>query len=257
MNNQFGTGVIYGLSFQNGVSPVMSETIKFHDENMLVLIVIACLVAGSIILVWCNSFSSLEFIDSKVMEILWTLLPIFILVTLALPSLELLYFLDCPKDIDGVATIRATGMQWYWNYDITYELTGAKFNFDSYILDSNSNEKGYRLLEVDNPAFAPRGEVVKLVVSGGDVIHSFAVPSLGVKLDGVPGRMNEGGFIALKLGSYYGQCSEICGANHSFMPINIEVIPIKAFAEGFNSAINPNILLIINQSSHSSYTLNG
>ena len=127
----FGRGFVYGLSFQKGISPVMTETVKFHDEKMVVLIIIAFLVGGAICLIWTNTFSSLEFIDSKMIEICWTILPIFILITLALPSLELLYFLDCPKDIDGIATIRATGMQWYWNYDITYEVTGANFNFDS------------------------------------------------------------------------------------------------------------------------------
>jgi len=207
---------------------------KFHDQNMIILIVIAFLVGGRIYVIWTNTYRSLEFIDSKVIEILWTFLPIFILITLALPSLELLYYLDCPKDIEGLATVRATGMQWYWNYDIRVDENKVRYKFDSYMIRERAQDNGFRLLEVDNPLFIPRGEVVKLVVRGGDVIHRFAVPSLGIKMDGVPGRGNEGGFIALKLGSYYGQCSEICGANHRFMPINLEVIPAKNFLEAFN-----------------------
>lgn len=234
IKNKFGRGFFYGLRFQKGITPVMSETIKFHDQKMLIVILIAFLVGGRIYIIWKKRFRSLEFIDRKSIEICWTFLPIFILVTLAIPSLELLYYLDCPKDIEGIATIRATGMQWYWKYDIRLDGNSTNYNFDSYMIPEKEENPGFRLLEVDNPIFVPRGEVVKLVVRGGDVIHSFAIPSLGIKMDGVPGRGNEGGFIALKYGSYYGQCSEICGANHRFMPINLEVIPLRKFVKAFN-----------------------
>nr|AVP74431.1 cytochrome c oxidase subunit II [Imogine stellae] len=237
----FGSGFIYGLNLQNGTSPVMREAIIFHDENLVVLVVIACLIGGCIILLWDTDYSSSDFVDHKWLEVGWTLLPVFILVGLALPSLELLYYMDSPSSITPFATLKAIGRQWYWSYEISVlsQENVENISYDSYMLpegQENENDDdlaGFRLLEVDNPIFLPRGEYIRLLVTGGDVIHSFCVPTLGVKIDAVPGRLNQTYFFPLVLGSFYGQCSELCGANHSFMPINVEVIPVDVFLKFF------------------------
>nr|BBO00518.1 cytochrome c oxidase subunit II [Planocera multitentaculata] len=237
-----GSGFVYGLNLQNACSPVMREAVIFHDENLVVLAIIGCLVGGSLILLWVGNFSSYDFIDHKWLEVGWTLLPVLVLVTLALPSLELLYYMDSPSSTTPFATLKAIGRQWYWSYEITVLDEGivSSVAYDSYMLpEGQENEtdgdlSGFRLLEVDNPIFLPRGEYIRLLVTGGDVIHSFCIPSLGIKVDAVPGRLNQTYFFPLNLGSFYGQCSEICGANHSFMPINLEVIPSKVFLNFFN-----------------------
>lgn len=235
IKNSIGRGFIYGLNFQNRISPTMTHTIKFHDQNLFILIIIGCLVGGSILMLWTKRFRSLEFIDNKLLEFGWTMLPVIILISLAMPSLELLYYLEWPHKRDIKVEIKATGMQWYWHYKVTLLRTGETFEFDSYMLkgEMEENKRGFRLLEVDTPIMAPHGMIIDLKVTGGDVIHRFALPTLGVKMDGVPGRLNKGKFLAQKIGSYYGQCSEICGANHSFMPINIEIMPFKTFLKFF------------------------
>lgn len=233
--------MIYGIKLQNACRPVSRETVIFHDENMVILIVIACLVGGSFILLWATKFSSSDFVDHKWLEVGWTLLPVFILVSLALPSLELLYYMDSPSSITPFATLKAIGRQWYWSYEIRVLNSNEvkRYTYDSYMLQRGEEKEtegdlaGFRLLEVDNPVFLPRTEYIRLLVTGGDVIHSFCVPRLGVKVDAVPGRLNQRFFFPLNLGRYYGQCSEICGANHRFMPINIEVVPTKVFLKFF------------------------
>lgn len=228
-----GRGFIYGLKFQNRISPTMTQTIKFHDQNIFILIIIACLVGGRILMLWTKTFSSLEFIDSKILEFGWTMLPVIILVRLAMPSLELLYYLEWPHKRDVKVEIKATGMQWYWHYKVTLLTTGETFEFDSYMINGEEDKRGFRLLEVDAPIMAPHGMIIDLKVTGGDVIHRFAIPTLGIKMDGVPGRLKKGKFLAQKIGRYYGQCSEICGANHRFMPINMEVMPFENFLKFF------------------------
>lgn len=239
--NLFGRGFIYGLNLQKAVRPVRRHTILFHDEKLRVLIVIACLVGGRILSLWVKRYRSYDFVDHKWLEVGWTFLPVLVLISLALPSLELLYYMDRPSSITPFTTLKAIGRQWYWSYEISVlkDREVRSYSYDSYMLPSNElntgeDKAGFRLLEVDNPIFMPRGEYVRLLVTGGDVIHRFCVPSLGVKVDAVPGRLNQTYFFPLNLGSYYGQCSEICGANHRFMPINLEVIPSKTFLSFFN-----------------------
>ena len=229
------------MKLQNAVTPVSRETVMFHDENMVVLIVIAFLVGGSIGLLWWCDYRSNDFVDHKWLEVGWTLLPVVILICLALPSLELLYYMDSPSSVTPFATLKAIGRQWYWSYEIRSlnDREVGSYSYDSYMLPTKELKEvegdiaGFRLLEVDKPIFIPRGEYIRLLVTGGDVIHSFCIPSLGVKVDAVPGRLNQTYFLPLKLGRFYGQCSEICGANHSFMPINMEVIPLKVFKKFF------------------------
>lgn len=218
------SGFIYKLKFQKGTSPRSRTTIFFHDENLIVIGCIAALIAGTVVVLWTKNFRSFNFIDNQWLEVGWTVLPIIILIFLGLPSLELLYFLERPSLILPSVTLKATGRQWYWSYEIN-----DTFSYDSYM----EGGRGFRLLEVDNPIFLPRGQYIRLLVTGGDVIHRFCVPSLGIKMDAVPGRLNHTSFFALKLGRFYGQCSEICGANHSFMPIKLEIIPNDIFKKFF------------------------
>ena len=222
-----GRGKVYGLNLQNAVSPVRRETVFFHDEKMFVLIMIAALVGGSILGLWVKFYRSYDFVDHKWLEVGWTMFPVFILLGLALPSLELLYYMDSHSSVPPFATLKVIGRQWYWSYEIRRRK--REFRYDSYMLPSKELNGGFRLLEVDNPIFVPRGEYIRLLVTGGDVIHRFCIPRLGIKVDAVPGRLNQTYFFPLNLGIFYGQCSEICGANHRFMPINMEVISKKVF----------------------------
>lgn len=222
-----GRGFVYGLNFQKGISPVMNKVIGFHDVNLAILIVIAVFILGIIGRLFTTGFSSSDFLENKWVECVWTCIPVLILVFLAVPSLELLYYLDAPASTRPFLTLKVTGRQWYWSYE--YEVLKKVLSFDSYMVKENELGKEglgvFRLLEVDNPVFLPRTEYRRLLITAGDVLHSFAVPSLGIKVDAVPGRLNQAYVVPLNLGSYYGQCSEICGANHRFMPINIEVVP--------------------------------
>lgn len=169
------------------------------------------------------------------------MLPVIVLITLALPSLELLYYIDSPSSISPFATLKAIGRQWYWSYEISMLGSDSlvNYSYDSYMLPEGQEKEvegdkaGFRLLEVDNPIFLPRGEYIRLLVTARDVIHSFCVPNMGIKIDAVPGRLNQIYFLPLNLGRFYGQCSEMCGVNHSFMPIKIEVIPTDVFLKFF------------------------
>lgn len=233
-----GRGFIYGLNLQKAIRPVSRKTVIFHDENLVILIVIASLVAGRILLLWLKKFKSYDFVDHKWLEVGWTLMPVVILISLALPSLELLYYMDRPSSITPIATLKAIGRQWYWSYEIRVlsKSEARSYIYDSYMLPTGEEPEklsNFRLLEVDNPIFMPRGEYVRLLVTGGDVIHRFCIPRMGIKVDAVPGRLNQTYFFPLNLGRYYGQCSEICGANHRFMPIKMEVIPYKIFKQFF------------------------
>lgn len=237
---KLGRGFIYGLKLQDAVRPVSRRTVLFHDQNLVILIVIASLVGGSIGMLWFKKFSSRDFIDQKWLEVGWTLLPVFVLMSLAFPSLELLYYMDSPSSLTPFSTLKAIGRQWYWSYEIRALSSGSevkRYRYDSYMLSQSDalaeRSASFRLLEVDNPIFVPRGEYIRLLVTGGDVIHRFCVPRMGIKVDAVPGRLNQTYFFAYNLGRYYGQCSEICGANHSFMPINMEVIPSSVFEKFF------------------------
>nr|BAQ35500.1 cytochrome c oxidase subunit II [Trichopodus trichopterus] len=164
-------------------------------------------------------------LDSQEIEIIWTVLPAIILIMIALPSLRILYLMD--EINDPHLTIKAVGHQWYWSYEYTdYE----NLEFDSYMVPTQDLIPGqFRLLETDHRMVIPVESPVRVMVTAEDVLHSWAIPSLGIKLDAVPGRLNQTAFIASRPGIFYGQCSEICGANHSFMPIVVEAVPLKHF----------------------------
>lgn len=218
------------LNIVDPSSPIQSEIILFHDHAIILLIGIFILVALIGIKFSFNKFSSRTTHEAQTLEILWTIIPAFLLVWLALPSLRLLYLLD-EQASDGVI-LKATGHQWYWSYEIP---TINSDCFDSYIIQTNDLNIGeFRLLEVDNRPLIPLGINTTVITTSSDVIHAWALPSIGVKTDAVPGRLNSIGLFPLISGVFYGQCSEICGANHSFIPIAVECVSINDFISFFD-----------------------
>nr|BAV71318.1 cytochrome c oxidase subunit II [Labeo catla] len=213
------------LGFQDAASPVMEELLHFHDHALMIVLLISTLVLYIITAMVSTKLTNKYILDSQEIEIVWTILPAVILVLIALPSLRILYLMD--EINDPHLTINAMGHQSYWSYEYTdYENLG----FDSYMIPTQDLTPGqFRLLETDHRMVVPMESPVRVLVSAEDVLHSWAVPSLGVKMDAVPGRLNQTAFIASRPGVFYGQCSEICGANHSFMPIVVESVPLEHF----------------------------
>ena len=222
--------------FQDSATPVYEGIISLHDTVMfyLVLIIIAVL--------WMILAITYFFISSKnkfvhkflrhgtLIEIIWTITPAFVLIAIAFPSFQLLYLMD--EVIDPAITIKAIGHQWYWSYEYSdYVNKNNEFlEFDSYMVPTDElNEGDLRLLEVDNRIIVPIQTHIRVVVTAADVLHSWAVPSLGVKIDCVPGRLNQTSMIIKREGVYYGQCSEICGVQHGFMPIVIQAVPVENY----------------------------
>nr|YP_004123389.1 cytochrome c oxidase subunit II [Cephalothrix sp. SCS-2010]ADD62182.1 cytochrome c oxidase subunit II [Cephalothrix sp. SCS-2010]QKJ80233.1 cytochrome c oxidase subunit II [Cephalothrix sp. BMK-2020] len=211
--------------FQDAVSPLMEQLIFFHDHAMLILVMIVSIVGYAFFGLLNNNFTCRYLLEGQEIETIWTILPAIVLVFLALPSLRLLYLLD--EINDPVLTIKAIGHQWYWSYEYSDFLS---IDFDSYMIPTSDLDYGdYRLLEVDHRTVVPYDVNVRVLVTAADVLHSWTVPSLGVKADAVPGRLNQLSFFINHAGVFYGQCSEICGANHSFMPIVIEAVNMNTF----------------------------
>ena len=221
------------LGFQEPGSPVMERLAGLHDNVLLVMCVGISLFVLALTLYICVRFSRKNNpVPSKTahntkLEIIWTTIPILILIGLAIPSLKLHYFMQ--KTADTELTVKVTGYQWYWGYE--YPDNGG-FGYESRILADKDLKPGqHRLLDVDNRLVVPVDTKVKLLLTGQDVIHSFALPAFGIKRDAVPGRLNETWFQATQTGTYYGQCSELCGVNHGFMPIAIDVVSKENFAK--------------------------
>nr|AJD07276.1 cytochrome c oxidase subunit II [Triops longicaudatus] len=219
------------LGFQDGASPLMEQLIFFHDHTLLVLILITILVGYFMLSLMFNSLTNRYLLDGQLIEIIWTVFPALILISIALPSLRLLYLLD--EVNEPSLTIKTVGHQWYWSYEY------SDFNnieFDSYMIPTQElNQNDFRLLDVDNRLVVPFNTQVRLLVTAADVLHSWTIPSLGVKVDAVPGRLNQVSLFINRPGLFFGQCSEICGANHSFMPIVIESINTKNFLNWVSS----------------------
>nr|AEK84148.1 cytochrome c oxidase subunit II [Cymbiola pulchra] len=215
------------LGFQDAASPLMEELIFFHDHAMTILVMIISLVGYAAMSLMMNKYTYRSLMEGQSIETIWTIIPAFILIFLALPSLRLLYLLDDVGDCN--LTVKSIGHQWYWSYEYSDFLN---IEFDSYMVPTNELKLGdFRLLEVDHRLVLPTQTDIRILVTSADVIHSWAVPSLGVKVDAVPGRLNQLSFFIKYPGIFYGQCSEICGANHSFMPIVLEAVPLKNFME--------------------------
>lgn len=178
-----------------------------------------------------NKYINISLLERQIIESIWTIIPAIILIQIAIPSLLLLYILD--ESIDSSLTLKVIGHQWYWRYeysDMWSIRNNTLLEFDSYIIPTNELEANiFRLLDVDNRTIIPYNIHVRILISSADVLHSWTVPSLGVKADAIPGRLNQVKFISQRPGIFFGQCSEICGANHRFIPIVIEIININAF----------------------------
>lgn len=213
------------LNLIDAASPLQREMFLFHDHAMVLLSGIFVLVAVLGAKLVTNTLSSRVILQAHQLEIMWVAVPALILICLALPSLRLLYLLDEQRR-SGVI-LKATGHQWYWRYEVPFSNRGR---FDSYMIpESDLNEGDYRLLEVDNRAVVPFGMETSVIATSADVLHAWALPAIGVKIDAVPGRLNTISMFVEKPGVYYGQCSEICGANHSFIPIVVEAVDLEDF----------------------------
>lgn len=217
----------FQLGFQDATSPIIEELLYFHDHALIVVFLISSLVLYIITLILTTKLTHTSTMDAQEVETIWTILPAIILITIALPSLRILYMMD--EINNPVLTVKTIGHQWYWSYEYTdYE----DLSFDSYIIPTSDLKPGeLRLLEVDNRVVLPMEITIRILVTSEDVLHSWAVPSLGVKTDAVPGRLNQVTLMSTRPGLFYGQCSEICGSNHSFMPIVLEMVPLKYFEE--------------------------
>nr|YP_010757242.1 cytochrome c oxidase subunit II [Ergasilus tumidus]WEU66994.1 cytochrome c oxidase subunit 2 [Ergasilus tumidus] len=209
---------------QEGASPVMEEFIFFHDFVMTILAFIMGLVGLSMIQLLKSKFINKSMLEGQALEFIWTLVPALVLVQVALPSLILLYMLDDSSSCS--LTMKVMGHQWYWSYEYSDFWAGDKaIEFDSVMVKESDLSLGeFRLLETDNRPVLPYLIQIRTLVSSSDVIHSWTVPCLGVKADANPGRLNQLKFLSYRPGVAYGQCSEICGANHSFMPIALEFV---------------------------------
>nr|AKQ53280.1 cytochrome c oxidase subunit II [Haritalodes derogata]WEV93790.1 cytochrome c oxidase subunit II [Haritalodes derogata] len=219
------------FNLQNGASPLMEQIIFFHDHTLIILIMITVLVGYLMMSLFFNKYINRFLLEGQMIELIWTILPAITLIFIALPSLRLLYLLD--ELNNPLITLKSIGHQWYWSYEY------SDFNnieFDSYMTPINDmNNNSFRLLDVDNRIVLPMNNQIRIMVTATDVIHSWTIPSLGVKVDANPGRLNQTNFFINRPGIFFGQCSEICGANHSFMPIVIESISIKNFINWINN----------------------
>nr|YP_010611035.1 cytochrome c oxidase subunit II [Histiotus montanus]WAQ70539.1 cytochrome c oxidase subunit II [Histiotus montanus]WAQ70591.1 cytochrome c oxidase subunit II [Histiotus montanus]WAQ70682.1 cytochrome c oxidase subunit II [Histiotus montanus] len=221
----------FQLGLQDATSPIMEELLSFHDHALMIVFLISSLVLYIISLMLTTSLTHTNTMDAQEVETIWTILPAIILISIALPSLRILYMMD---EINNPSvTIKTMGHQWYWSYEYTdYE----DLTFDSYMVPTNELSPGQlRLLEVDNRVVLPSELTIRMLISSEDVLHSWAIPSLGLKTDAIPGRLNQTTLLSTRPGLYYGQCSEICGSNHSFMPIVLEMIPLKFFEKWSSS----------------------
>jgi len=220
------------ITLQDAATPVMENIISFHNLLLWIITIITLFVLALLVIVVVKFNAKANPVPSKtthntLIEVAWTLIPVLILVAIAVPSFRLLFQqLDIPK---ADLTVKATGKQWYWSY--SYPDNG-KFEFDSLM----AADKQPRLLGVDNEMVVPVNKVIRVQTTGADVIHAFAVPSFGIKIDSIPGRLNETWFKATKVGIYYGQCSELCGKDHAFMPIAVRVVTDQEFASWVEAA---------------------
>ena len=219
----------FGL--QQSATPVMDNIVWFHDFLLYIITAIAgfVLLLLLIVIVRFNARSHptpSRTTHNTLLEVAWTTIPIMILLVIAVPSFKLLFFQLIPPPAE--LTVKATGKQWYWTY--SYPDNGG-FEFDSALVkDENLKQDQPRLLAADTEMVVPVNKNVLVLTTGADVIHSFTVPSFGIKIDAIPGRINETWFKATREGLYYGQCSELCGRDHAFMPINVRVVSEQAFA---------------------------
>ena len=224
------------MTYQPAVTPIAVHVHAFNDLLMAIIISICVIVFALLGYVLWRFNAKRNPIPSKtthntLLEVVWTVVPIMILVVIAIPSFKLLYFTD--RTPEAALTIKAIGNQWYW----TYEYPDQGFTFDALMVDEEDLKPGQpRLLTADEAVVIPVNTTVRVLTTGADVIHSWAVPAFAIKIDSIPGRLNEAWMRVTEEGTYYGQCSELCGVGHGFMPIMIKVVSKEAFAAWLESA---------------------
>ena len=230
------------IGFQDSAAPGFSGIVELHNTIFFYLVVICVGVfwaLGSIIFYYNIKKSPIvhKYLNhGTLIELIWTISPAFILIAIAFPSFRLLYLLD--EVISPTITIKVVGHQWYWSYEYSDYIneSGESIEFDSYMIPESDLELGqFRLLDVDNKVIVPVETHIRLIVTGADVLHSFAVPSLGIKIDATPGRLNQTSILAERTGVFYGQCSEICGIWHGFMPIAVEAVSVQDYLSWIDS----------------------
>jgi cytochrome c oxidase subunit 2 len=230
------------FGFQDSAAPGFTGIVELHNTIFFYLVVISVgvfWVLASIIFYYNSSKSAIvhKYLNhGTLIELIWTITPAFILIAIAFPSFRLLYLLD--EVISPTITIKVVGHQWYWSYEYSDYVndSGESIEFDSYMIPESDLELGqFRLLDVDNRVIVPVDTHIRIIVTGADVIHSWAVPSLGIKIDAVPGRLNQTSFLAERTGVFYGQCSEICGVWHAFMPIAVEAVSVQDYLAWIDS----------------------
>nr|QEL51264.1 cytochrome c oxidase subunit 2 [Philonthus decorus] len=213
------------LTIQDSATPLMEQLLFFHDHAIMILLMITVMVGYIMASLFFNKFNHRFLLEGQTIELIWTILPAIVLIFIALPSLKLLYLLD--EINNPMVTVKTIGHQWYWSYE--YD-DFQSVEFDSYMIPMNENNlSDFRLLDVDNRMAVPFNTQVRMIVTAADVLHSWTIPSISVKIDATPGRLNQVGFSMNRTGIFFGQCSEICGANHSFMPIVMESISADYF----------------------------
>nr|QVL29046.1 cytochrome c oxidase subunit 2 [Tripetaloceroides tonkinensis] len=213
------------MSLQDSASPLMEQLTFFHDHTMSIIMLITIMVAYMMSYLMMNKKSFRLFLSEHTIETIWTTLPTLTLIMIALPSLHLLYMLD--DSVESNITIKAIGRQWYWSYEYS---DFPDLQFDSYMINNdNLNMSSFRLLDTDNRTTLPVKTGIRILASASDVIHSWTIPNIGIKIDATPGRLNQSTLLIKRPGLLFGQCSEICGMNHSFMPITIEAINMTPF----------------------------
>jgi cytochrome c oxidase subunit 2 len=235
---ELGQPAPWEYKLQESGSPIMDHIEWFHNWLLVIISVITLFVLALLVTVMVKFNARANPVPSRtthntLIEVAWTLIPVLILVAIAIPSFRLLFQeLDVPK---ADLTIKATGKQWYWSYEYP---DNGKFEFDSLLACDESRTKcqAPRLLSVDNELVVPVNKIVRVETTGADVIHSFTVPAFGIKIDAIPGRLNETWFQASKTGMYYGQCSELCGKDHAYMPIAVRVVSDQEFATWIEAA---------------------
>nr|AZL93401.1 cytochrome c oxidase subunit 2 [Habroteleia persimilis] len=219
------------LNFQDSMSPIMFYMNFFHEFIMMFILFILMMIIYLMYMMILNKFYSNKIINHQMIETIWTILPLMILFFLAIPSIKILYLTDeikLPK-----MSIKSIGNQWYWSYEYPQF---KNLSFDSYMLNTLNNNS-FRLLEVDNRLIIPTQIKIRILSTSNDVIHSFTIPSMGFKIDSIPGRMNQTTMFSNYPGIFFGQCSEICGINHSLMPIMMETISMNNFIKWINKNI--------------------
>jgi cytochrome c oxidase subunit 2 len=220
------------LGFQDPASPVMTDINDFHNMLLWIITVIALFVTALLLFVIIRFNAKRNPVPRRtthntVIEVIWTVIPVMILVVIAVPSFKLLYFMDRTETPE--LTLKAIGHQWYWSYEYPDH---GNFTFDSTMIPDDKIKPGQkRLLETENRVILPVDTNIRILMTSSDVIHAWAVPAFGIKTDAVPGRLNESWVRIDREGVYYGQCSELCGINHGFMPIAVEAVSKEAFAK--------------------------